>query len=183
MADPQIPQIPQILIDCKTALRISSATTAYDTEVTDLISSAKADLALSGVLVTSDTDALVKRAILTYVKANFGWNNPDAEKLQSSYEMLKQHLTLSTDYAYYAITFTVKDSVTLAAIREAEVTFNDETKETNASGIAIFYVRTGDNYEYMVTADDYESDEHEDDDPNLIDVTADMAVAISLVAI
>ena len=180
MADPQIPQIPQILIDCKTALRISSATTAYDTEVTDLISSAKADLALSGVLVASDTDTLIKRAILTYVKANFGWNNPDAEKLQQSYEMLKNHLALSTEYAFHAVTFTIADSVTAAAIRGAGVMFNGEVKETNASGVAVFYMHAGNNYEYTVTANGYKPT---DVDPSLIDVAAATAIPISLVAI
>ncbi|HZJ99434.1 MAG TPA: hypothetical protein VFC79_05490, partial [Tissierellaceae bacterium] len=43
-------------------------------------------------------DVLIQRAITLYVKANFGWDNPDAERLQQSYLMLKQHLSLSGDY-------------------------------------------------------------------------------------
>lgn len=173
----------QILTDCKAALRIATATTAFNTEITDLIAAAKADLALSGVLVTLDTDTLIKRAIILYVKANFGYDNPEAERFQQSYEMLKQHLSLSADYACYTVTFTVKDSVTEAAIRGAKVEFNSETKETNASGVAIFYVRAGNNYAYNITADDYVSDEHSDSDPNLLNVTANTAVEISLVAV
>ncbi|ANW97718.1 DNA-packaging protein [Thermoclostridium stercorarium subsp. thermolacticum DSM 2910] len=88
-----------ILDDIKIALRISN--TAFDTEINDLIAAARADLKLSGILeskVNDDTDPLIKRAITVYVKAHFGWNNPDSEKLQQSYEMLKRHLALSQEY-------------------------------------------------------------------------------------
>ncbi len=89
-----------LIDDIKTALRISN--TAFDSEINDLISAAQSDLKLSGVLeskVNDDTDPLIKRAIIIYIKANFGWNNPDAEKLQHSYNMLKIHLALSQEYA------------------------------------------------------------------------------------
>ena len=85
-----------ILDDIKIALRISN--TAYDSEINDLIAAARADLMLAGILLAKandDTDPLIKRAITVYVKANFGWNNPDSEKLQQSYDMLKAHLALS----------------------------------------------------------------------------------------
>ena len=88
-----------ILTDVKTVLRISN--TAYDTEITDLIAAAKADLILTGVLAikaNDDTDTLIKRAITVYAKANFGLNNPDSEKLQKSYDSLKCHLSLSQEY-------------------------------------------------------------------------------------
>jgi uncharacterized phage protein (predicted DNA packaging) len=85
----------------KLALRISSD--AYDTDVSDLIDEARRDLIVAGLSeeVVNDEveiDPLIKRAIRTYVKANFGWDNPDAEKLQQSYEMLKGHLSLAGDY-------------------------------------------------------------------------------------
>ena len=87
-----------LIDDVKQSLRLS--TTAYDTEVSDLIDECKADLKLSGVLEAAivDTDPMIKRAIKTYTKANFGFDNPDAEKLLESYKMLKIHLCLSTDY-------------------------------------------------------------------------------------
>ena len=89
-----------ILDDVKKALRISAANTALDGEVQDLINEAKADLALVGVDTAKidDTDALIKRAIRTYCKAHFGWNNPDADRLQKAYEMIRDHLSLSVDY-------------------------------------------------------------------------------------
>lgn len=85
----------------KVALRISQANTAFDGEINDLITAAQQDLALSGVTPTKandTTDPLIKRAVVIYCKAHFGWDNPDAEKLQRSYEMLKTHLTLAGDY-------------------------------------------------------------------------------------
>lgn len=83
----------------KLALRISN--TAFDSEVQDLIDAARQDLILTGVSadkVSDDNDPLIKRAITTYCKANFGWDNPDAERLQKAYDMLKQHLSLAGDY-------------------------------------------------------------------------------------
>ena len=89
-----------LLDDVKLALRISPDTTAYDGEVQDLIEAAKADLRLSGVdpAKLDELDPLIKRAIVTYCKAHFGFDNPDAERLQRAYDMLKAHLTLSQDY-------------------------------------------------------------------------------------
>lgn len=83
----------------KLALRISN--TLLDEEVSDLIDAARQDLILSGILSSKaedDNDALVKRAVITYCKANFGYDNPDADRFRQSYEMLKQHLSLSVEY-------------------------------------------------------------------------------------
>lgn len=80
----------------KTSLRISN--TAFDNEILELIDAAKVDLKISGVNIINELDPLIKRAVALYVKANFGWDNPDAERLQKSYVMLKQHLSLSGDY-------------------------------------------------------------------------------------
>mgnify|MGYP001293293588 CR=1 FL=1 len=93
-----------LLDDVKLALRISSS--AFNGEVTDLIAAARADLKLSGVLAAKADadapDALIKRAITTYAKANFGFDNPDADRLRESYNMLKAHLTLSQEYTVEA---------------------------------------------------------------------------------
>ncbi|WP_313413143.1 phage head-tail connector protein [Sedimentibacter sp.] len=112
-----------LLDDIKKALRISN--TVMDTEVSDLIDSAKAELKNVNVnidktvIVTEDQtpepteevpnpepmlvdvkvmDPLIKRAITLYCKANFGYDNPDAERFAESYKMLKIHLALSSDY-------------------------------------------------------------------------------------
>ncbi len=87
------------LSEVKIALRVSN--TALDGEITDLIAAARQDLILSGVLASkanSTTDSLIKRAVVTYVKAHFGWDNPDHERLLSAYNQLKLHLTLAGDY-------------------------------------------------------------------------------------
>ena len=87
-----------ILDDVKVALRIAATNTAFDGEVDDLIDAAKNDLKLAGITEVNDTDALIKRAINTYCKAHYGYDNPDAERFLQSYLMLKMHLTLSTEY-------------------------------------------------------------------------------------
>lgn len=85
-----------MLNDIKISLRIKN--TSFDSEILDLIDAAKIDLKISGVNKIDIEDPLIKRAITIYVKANFGWDNPDSEKLQRSYNMLRQHLALSGDY-------------------------------------------------------------------------------------
>ena len=87
-----------ILDDVKVALRIAATNTAFDGEVDDLIDAAKNDLKLAGITEVNDTDALIKRAINTYCKAHYGYDNPDAERFLQSYLMLKMHSTLSTEY-------------------------------------------------------------------------------------
>lgn len=136
------------LDDAKLALRISN--TAYNTEIQGLIDACKIDLQQSGVLVVSETDALTKQAIVTYCKANFGLNNPDSEKLQQSYNMIKNHLSLSSDYAYFTIAITSTGT--------DEITFDGETKQTNTSGTAVFYSRAKNHVEYIVDGVSYYTD-------------------------
>ncbi|PGN26273.1 head-tail connector protein [Bacillus thuringiensis] len=83
----------------KKALRISH--NALDDEITDLIEAARHDLMLSGVSATKanvDADPLIKRAIITYTKANFIPDTKESERFQLSYNILKNHLTLAGDY-------------------------------------------------------------------------------------
>lgn len=89
-----------LLDDIKTALRISG--NDLDGEILDLIEAAKADLILSGVHESKaeDTDPLIKRAIIVYCKAHFGYEDPaQAELFLRSYLALKAHLALSKEYA------------------------------------------------------------------------------------
>lgn len=146
-----------LLDDVKKTLRIGAATTDFDGEIQDLIDAVKADIALAGVVAVDDTDPLIKRAIATYCKANFGYDNPDAERLQKSYDMLKAHLTLAQDYATFAITFTVTSDGD--PVDGAEITLNDEAiAETNSQGVAVFRtIKTGIDFDYAVTATGYHS--------------------------
>jgi len=92
-----------LLTDSRTALRIKS--TAYDGEITDLIDTSTSELLLSGILQSKiDTletvapDVLLKRCVMLYCKANFGIANEESVKFQNSYNSLKIHLMLSTEY-------------------------------------------------------------------------------------
>ena len=85
--------------DIKDALRVSGDD--LDTEIQDLIESAKADLILSGVNKDKvvGADPLIKRAIIVYCKANFGYDDVNmATRFEQSYISLKHHLTLSAEY-------------------------------------------------------------------------------------
>lgn len=129
--------------DVKLSLRINNV--AYDAEIIDLIASARSDLVLSGVTAiraNDDTDALIKRAILVYVKSNFGFANPDAERLQKSYDMLRNHLSSSLDYAYYAVTIT--------ALEQGEIIFDGVAKQTNISNVVIFYSKAKNHVAYQL---------------------------------
>lgn len=88
-----------MLEDVKLSLRIDG--NDLNTEVLDLIDAAKLDLSIAGVseskLITPD--ALIKRAVILYCKANFGYDDSKvAERFEASYLSLKQHLTLSSEY-------------------------------------------------------------------------------------
>ena len=88
-----------MLQDIKDALRVSG--NDLDAEILGLIDAAKADLILSGVNKGKviDTDPLIKRAIIVYCKAHFGYDDSKiVERFEQSYISLKHHLTLSSEY-------------------------------------------------------------------------------------
>ena len=79
----------------KQALRIT--TTAFDSEINDLIEAAKLDLGIAGVVLPSSIDALVQKAIITYCKMQFGLPE-DADRLKRSYDEQKAQLVTCTGY-------------------------------------------------------------------------------------
>ncbi|KAA0944157.1 DNA-packaging protein [Sporosarcina sp. ANT_H38] len=85
-----------MLEDVKKTLRISSA--VFDYEIQDLIDAGESDLRLSGIYFADTTNPLIKRALITYCKANFGYDNPEADRFQNSYDMLKMNLSLAGDF-------------------------------------------------------------------------------------
>lgn len=89
-----------LLSDVKLSLRISNA--AFDSEIDGLIAAARGDLIRAGLspdqVNAESADPLIKQAITTYVKANFGLDNEESEKYQRSYAMLRNDLSLSQDY-------------------------------------------------------------------------------------
>lgn len=85
----------------KTYLRISDPYNKFGGEIEENIDAACADLANHGIIAArlwNVNDALIKRAIILYCKANFGLDNPDSVKYQASYEALRDHLMLSSEY-------------------------------------------------------------------------------------
>ena len=79
----------------KLALRIT--TTAFDSELTELIAAAQLDLGIAGVVVPTEIDAIVSRAIITYCKLHFG--EPDEyDRLKASYDEQKAQLSMATGY-------------------------------------------------------------------------------------
>lgn len=82
----------------KMALRIS--TTAYDTELSGLITSAQLDLGIAGVQLPATLDAICETAIITYVKCRFG--EPDEyDRLKAAYDEQKAQLSMATGYTVW----------------------------------------------------------------------------------
>ena len=70
-------------------------------EIEDLINAARDDLTLGGVLpekVNDESDHLIKKAIGTYIKAEFGLDNDDAGAYRDAYDDLKKRLMNSDKY-------------------------------------------------------------------------------------
>lgn len=90
-----------MLDDVKAAMRITVS--VYDSEISSLIDSAKLDLGIAGVIVPDTIDALVKRAIITYARMNFG-SPDDYDKLKAAYDEQKAQLQMATGYTNWGLT-------------------------------------------------------------------------------
>ena len=89
-----------ILAKIKKALRV--VTDAYDDEITDLASAALLDLGIAGADGTNVvlTDMLTLRAVITYVRLNFG-SPDDYDRLKASYDEQKAQLSMATNYTVW----------------------------------------------------------------------------------
>lgn len=90
-----------LLDDVKQVCRVTSD--AYDAELTLLIDAGFADLGITDInptlLVETATMPLIKRALLTYCKMNFGKLEDSVyDRLKSSYDEQKAQLLMSSDY-------------------------------------------------------------------------------------
>ena len=88
----------EYLASVRHSVRLSS--TVHDGELTDLINAARADLVLGGVLeekANDESDPLIKKAVTTYVKAEFGLDNEDADRLRASYKEQRNAVTEGRD--------------------------------------------------------------------------------------
>lgn len=90
-----------LLDKVKAACRVAS--NAYDEELTDLIESGLADMGItdikSEVLTDTDPDPLIRKAVITYCRMNFGYQDELAyERLKASYDEQKSQLLMSGRY-------------------------------------------------------------------------------------
>lgn len=88
-----------LLDKVKMACRVTTAT--FDNELTDLIHAALGDMGLtdisSEVLIDTDPDPLIQKAICTYCACNFG-NPENYDRLKASYDEQKAQLLMSSAY-------------------------------------------------------------------------------------
>lgn len=91
-----------LLAKAKLTLRIT--TDAFDPEISDIIQAGYMDLKTRGVLVDDNQDdPLVLRALMTYVRLNFGEpENP--ERLRSAYWEQKAALMTTSGYTDWGLT-------------------------------------------------------------------------------
>lgn len=77
-----------LLDDVKVAVRVKS--TATDSEIQALVDAAFADMKRVGVdealLDVDSPHALVRSAVLCFVKARYGYDNEDASRFESAYK-------------------------------------------------------------------------------------------------
>ena len=85
----------EILAAVKLALRIT--TDAFDDELSDLIVAALQDMRLDGITNNDVSDPLVKRAVITYGRLNFGQPD-DYDRLKASYDEQKGQMGMATGY-------------------------------------------------------------------------------------
>lgn len=92
-----------LLDDVKVAVRVVSS--AYDTELTDLIKAALKDMGITDIktalLVETNPDPLIKRAVITYCKINFGYaqlNEDQYDRLKAAYDEQKAQMLMSSGY-------------------------------------------------------------------------------------
>lgn len=106
-----------LLDDVKVALRVGHDAT--DSEVEDLITAAAFDMANKGVSVTwlgidpfdpsfgygdmddAELPVMARRAIVAYAKANYGYDNDEAERFEKSYDSIVCSLLNSRFNAAY----------------------------------------------------------------------------------
>lgn len=92
-----------LLDDVKVACRVTS--TAFNEELSDLISSAYSDLGITDIKPellngTNTLEPLVKQAVITYCRMNFGFQSDSYyARLKASYDEQKAQLLMSSKYA------------------------------------------------------------------------------------
>lgn len=86
----------------KVKLSLRMTTNSFDTELSDLIDAALADLGIAGVEGEAAvvSDALVLRAVITYCRMHFGQPD-DYDNLKASYDEQKAQMSMATGYTIW----------------------------------------------------------------------------------
>ena len=84
-----------ILTAARMALRVT--TTAFDDQINDLIDAALLDLEAAGITYADPNDALIRQAVVTYVRMHFGQPD-DFDRLKASYDEQKAQMSTRTGY-------------------------------------------------------------------------------------
>lgn len=91
----------EFLAEARGCLRITTDDTVINTEIVSLIKACQRDLIRNGItpsLANDLEDSLIKMAVLTYLKAEFGLDNKNYDKFRSSYETLRTELAITDFY-------------------------------------------------------------------------------------
>lgn len=91
----------EFLADARGILRITTDDTVINTEIVNLIKACQKDLIRNGItpsLANGLEDSLIKMAVLTYLKAEFGLDNKNYDKFRASYEQLRTELAMTDFY-------------------------------------------------------------------------------------
>ena len=87
----------EIIAAVKMSLRIS--TSAFDTELAELIDACKLDLKMKGVQKTDDSEKLTRQAIKLFCRANFANGDTKERELYADrYEILAAAMSLCSFY-------------------------------------------------------------------------------------
>ena len=92
---------PKMLDACRESLRIPADCTDFDAEIEDLIEAARAAMRAGGVSeakAADDTDGTVRLAVKVYCRANFGMDNPDADRLSRSFDDLLTMMSGASEF-------------------------------------------------------------------------------------
>lgn len=87
------------LIDIRSAARVDSSD--FDDEIETLILAAREELRIAGIKTekcNDEADPQIKRAVIVFVRAEFGLENADREKYLLAFESIKLRLALSVEY-------------------------------------------------------------------------------------
>lgn len=91
----------KFLDEAKGCLRITTDDKVINTEIESLIKACQRDLIRNGItpsLANDLEDSLIKMAVLTYLKAEFGLDNKNYDKFRNSYETLRTELSITDSY-------------------------------------------------------------------------------------